>query len=58
MSEPRKNHLTIDGGQGRDDDHVVASYKPIPESDTGNYLNSVLLKSKFRKYRVRELGFY
>ncbi|XP_068618952.1 uncharacterized protein [Battus philenor] len=34
MSEPRKNHLAIDGGQGRDDDHVVASYKPIPESDT------------------------
>ncbi|CAH2045967.1 unnamed protein product, partial [Iphiclides podalirius] len=34
MSEPRKNHLAIDGGQGRDDEHVVASYKPIPESDT------------------------
>lgn len=35
MSESRKNHLTIDGGQAKEDDHV-ASYKPIPESDTGN----------------------
>ncbi|XP_052744049.1 uncharacterized protein LOC112056937 isoform X2 [Bicyclus anynana] len=33
MSETRKNHLTIDGGQVREDDHV-ASYKPIPETDT------------------------
>ncbi|KAJ0173809.1 hypothetical protein K1T71_010958 [Dendrolimus kikuchii] len=33
MSEPRKNHLTIDGGQVKDDEHV-ASYKPIPEADT------------------------
>ncbi|XP_063367635.1 uncharacterized protein LOC134656050 [Cydia amplana] len=33
MSEPRKNHLTIDGGQPKDDEHV-ATYKPIPEADT------------------------
>ncbi|KAJ8713826.1 hypothetical protein PYW08_007446 [Mythimna loreyi] len=33
MSEPRKNHLSIDGGQVKEDDHV-ASYKPIPETDT------------------------
>ncbi|XP_047033604.1 uncharacterized protein LOC124640051 [Helicoverpa zea] len=33
MSEPRKNHLSIDGGQVKEDEHV-ASYKPIPESDT------------------------
>ncbi|XP_045453156.1 uncharacterized protein LOC123662347 [Melitaea cinxia] len=35
MSETRKNHLTIDGGQVKEatDEHV-ASYKPIPESDT------------------------
>ncbi|XP_072930169.1 uncharacterized protein CD98hc isoform X2 [Epargyreus clarus] len=33
MAEPRKNHLSIDGGQVKDDDHV-ASYKPIPDSDT------------------------
>ncbi|XP_050354339.1 uncharacterized protein LOC126776096 [Nymphalis io] len=35
MSETRKNHLTIDGGQIKEttDEHV-ASYKPIPESDT------------------------
>ncbi|CAK1583342.1 unnamed protein product [Parnassius mnemosyne] len=47
MSEPRKNHLTIDGGQGREDEHVVASYKPIPESDTGfRTSKSNLSKSK------------
>ncbi|XP_045776753.1 uncharacterized protein LOC123875127 isoform X1 [Maniola jurtina] len=33
MSEPRKNHLTIDGGQVKEDEHV-ASYKAIPETDT------------------------
>ncbi|KAJ8724134.1 hypothetical protein PYW07_008114 [Mythimna separata] len=33
MSEPRKNHLSIDGGQVKEDEHV-ASYKPIPETDT------------------------
>ncbi|KAM3958101.1 CD98 heavy chain [Aphomia sociella] len=33
MSEPRKNHLSIDGGQVKEDDNV-ATYKPIPESDT------------------------
>ncbi|XP_063627559.1 uncharacterized protein LOC134799099 isoform X1 [Cydia splendana] len=33
MSEPRKNHLTIDGGQPKDDEHV-ATYKPIPEAAT------------------------
>lgn len=33
MSEPRKNHLTIDGGLPKDDEHV-ATYKPIPEADT------------------------
>lgn len=35
MSETRKNHLTIDGGQVKEatDEHV-ASYKAIPESDT------------------------
>ncbi|KAI8425367.1 hypothetical protein MSG28_007126 [Choristoneura fumiferana] len=33
MSE-RKNHLTIDGGQVQEDEHV-ASYKPLPESDAG-----------------------
>lgn len=33
MAEPRKNHLNIDGGQVKEDEHV-ASYKPIPETDT------------------------
>lgn len=33
MSEPRKNHLSIDGGQVKEDENV-ATYKPIPESDT------------------------
>ncbi|VVC87665.1 unnamed protein product [Leptidea sinapis] len=32
MSETRKNHLSIDGGQLKEDDHV-SSYKPIPDSD-------------------------
>ncbi|XP_047505725.1 uncharacterized protein LOC125050140 [Pieris napi] len=32
MSESRKNHLNIDGGQVKEDDHV-ASYKPISEND-------------------------
>lgn len=34
MSEPRKNRLSIDGGQVKEDEHV-ATYKAIPESDTG-----------------------
>ncbi|XP_028031250.1 uncharacterized protein LOC114243828 [Bombyx mandarina] len=33
MSEPRKNRLSIDGGQVKEDEHV-ATYKAIPESDT------------------------
>ncbi|CAG4984458.1 unnamed protein product [Colias eurytheme] len=32
MSEGRKNHLSIDGGQVKEDDHV-ASYKPLPDND-------------------------
>ncbi|CAK1549535.1 unnamed protein product [Leptosia nina] len=32
MSESRKNHLSIDGGQVKEDEHV-SSYKPIPEND-------------------------
>lgn len=40
MSESRKNHLNIDGGQVKEDDHV-ASYKPIPENDGGEYSNSI-----------------
>ena len=45
MSETRKNHLSIDGGQVKEDEHV-ASYKPIPETDTGIPIvlsNSMLL---------------
>ncbi|XP_073950787.1 CD98 heavy chain isoform X1 [Choristoneura fumiferana] len=38
MSE-RKNHLTIDGGQVQEDEHV-ASYKPLPESDAGEFRSS------------------
>lgn len=41
MAEPRKNHLTIDGGQVKDDEHV-ASYKPIPETDTGKLPYKIL----------------
>ncbi|CAB3248652.1 unnamed protein product [Arctia plantaginis] len=33
MSEPRKNHLSINGGQDNEDENV-SSYKPIPETDT------------------------
>lgn len=48
MSETRKNHLTIDGGQVKEatDEHV-ASYKPIPESDTGN--NGILIAEFIKK---------
>ncbi|XP_059058229.1 neutral and basic amino acid transport protein rBAT isoform X2 [Achroia grisella] len=46
MSEPRKNHLSIDGGQVKEDDNV-ATYKPIPESDTDfRTVKSNLTKSK------------
>lgn len=41
MSETRKNHLTIDGGQVTEDEHV-ASYKPIPESDAGNFVHELI----------------
>ncbi|KAF9796363.1 hypothetical protein SFRURICE_001936 [Spodoptera frugiperda] len=46
MSESRKNHLSIDGAQVKEDEHV-ASYKPIPESD-GDFRTSKsnLSKSK------------
>ncbi|KAL0869375.1 hypothetical protein ABMA27_007618 [Loxostege sticticalis] len=33
MAEPRKNHLSIDGGQIKEDDNV-ATYKPIPDADS------------------------
>ncbi|CAH2266057.1 uncharacterized protein LOC120631977 isoform X1 [Pararge aegeria] len=46
MSETRKNHLTIDGGQVKEDEHV-ASYKPIPEADTDFRTSKISLhKSK------------
>ncbi|CAG9789117.1 unnamed protein product [Diatraea saccharalis] len=47
MSEPRKNHLSIDGGQIKEDENV-ASYKPIPDSDAEfrNTSKPTLSKSK------------
>lgn len=49
MSEPRKNHLSIDGGQIKEDENV-SSYKPIPESETDyrSAAKPVLSKSKER----------
>ncbi|KAG6442503.1 hypothetical protein O3G_MSEX002394 [Manduca sexta] len=46
MSEPRKNRLSIDGGQVKDDEHV-ASYKPIPDAESEfRTSKSSLAKSK------------
>lgn len=57
MSETRKNHLTIDGGQVKEatDEHV-ASYKPIPESDTGN--NGILITEFIKKNYSSYVSYY
>ncbi|XP_048478661.1 uncharacterized protein LOC105383450 isoform X2 [Plutella xylostella] len=33
MAEPRGNHLDIDGGQVKEDEHI-SSYKPLPDTDS------------------------
>ncbi|XP_038206472.1 uncharacterized protein LOC119828406 isoform X1 [Zerene cesonia] len=51
MSEGRKNHLSIDGGQVKEDDHV-ASYKPLPDND-GEFRTS---KSSLHKSKEKVSG--
>ncbi|XP_028176777.1 uncharacterized protein LOC114364714 isoform X5 [Ostrinia furnacalis] len=45
MSETRKNHLSIDGGQVKGDDNV-ATYKPIPDADSEYLPPKTVSKSK------------
>lgn len=51
MSEPRKNHLAIDGGQVKEDDHV-ASYKAIPEADSGTLILFHVLITLKNLYKI------
>lgn len=44
MAETRKNHLAIDGAQVKDVEHI-ASYKPIPEADSGNFYFVMFLQN-------------
>ncbi|KPJ10072.1 hypothetical protein RR48_05707 [Papilio machaon] len=54
MSESRKNHLIIEGNQGREADHG-ASYKPIPETDTATDVEYIDADREYMQLNKREI---